>query len=92
HEAVAEERAFFAKSDQMPDAIYVFSDGIQHLVVDPISGQIHRPFFERVFGALCQPGEDERASQWLAEMAQSEPVRRRTDDDIGIAIARRLGP
>ncbi len=72
------------------DAVGVFSDGLQHLVVDPISAEIHRPFFDRVFGVPNQPGHDERASAWLTQMALSDPVRKRTDDDIGIAVARQV--
>lgn len=74
------------------DAVSVFSDGIQHLVIDAITTEIHRPFFDRVFSVTQQRGHDERASAWLRDMALSDPVRKRTDDDIGIVVARWVGP
>jgi hypothetical protein len=74
--------------DGAVEALSVFSDGIQHLVIDPISAEVHRPFFDRLFMAPQTVGHDERASAWLRNMALSDPVRKRTDDDIGIAVAR----
>ena len=90
HEPKSIARAAFICEDEIPEAICLFSDGLQHLVVDPLSGKIHAPFFGRVFSVPTQPGQDSRASEWLAQMAQSEPVRKRTNDDIGIAVARRF--
>ena len=92
HEPVALEKAVFVEQDTMPDAICLFSDGLQHLIVDPLTGALHTPFFERVLAAPSAEGQDQRASDWLANMANSEPVRKRTNDDIGIAVARRLTP
>lgn len=88
-------------------ALALFSDGLQHLIVDSKQKQPHAPFFERVFRTIEAPNlvgvitkdsrskEDrilnERASMWLQQMLQSEFVTNRTDDDTSIVIARRHG-
>jgi serine/threonine protein phosphatase PrpC len=73
------------------DAVALFSDGLEGLVIDAATVQPHTPFFDRTFGALHHaPGADDRASEWLQNMLASDPVQRRTDDDTSIVVARRI--
>jgi len=88
-------------------SLALFSDGLQHLIIDPKERKPHAPFFERVFRTIeasnlvgvitkdSRSKEDrihnERASAWLHQMLQSEFVTSRTDDDTSIVIARRHG-
>lgn len=83
------------------ESIALFSDGLQHLVIDAKERHPHSPFFERVFGTLNvaspvgAPGSaasaalNERSAAWLQNMLQSDFVTSRTDDDTSIVIAGR---
>jgi hypothetical protein len=73
------------------EQLALFTDGLQHLVLDLKTRQPHQPFFRSVFEKLaCVPEQDIKASWWLERTLASDPVTKRTDDDTSIVIARRL--
>lgn len=85
----AEQHLQVRRIEEPIEAFALFTDGLQHLVVDPECRAPHQPFFESVLNSLGpQSGPDPRASAWLATMLASEPVTRRTFDDTGIVIGR----
>ena len=73
------------------DALCVFSDGIERMVLDTVQ----RKPFERFFNVMAKPifdsqlaeGKDAQLSQQLAEYLGSEGVTSRTDDDKTLVIA-----
>ncbi len=70
-------------------SLALFSDGLQHLVLDA-KNEPHHPFFQAAFGNLSsKAGHDQRASAWVKQTLASDPVTRRTDDDTSLVIARR---
>lgn len=73
-------------------AFALFSDGLQHLVIDPRTRSPHQPFFSTVFKPLSESRDhDVKASWWLERQLASDHVTKRTDDDTSIVIARRVG-
>ena len=69
----------------------LFTDGLQHLVLNPKLRGPHEPFFRTVFRPLANaPDHDRRTSWWLERQLGSDHVTKRTDDDTSIVIARRL--
>jgi len=77
--------------DQAVDAVCVFSDGIERMVLDPVQ---KRPF-DRFFNGMSQPvfasnlksGKDAALSRKLADYLGSPAVTDRTDDDKTLVIA-----
>lgn len=69
--------------------VALFSDGLQGLVMHPMSNEPHATFFETVFRTLRVEGRDEASQTWLANMLASDMVTSRTDDDTSIVIAKR---
>ncbi|HVT13971.1 MAG TPA: PP2C family serine/threonine-protein phosphatase [Fimbriimonadaceae bacterium] len=73
-------------------AFALFTDGLQHLVIDSRSKSPHQPFFTTVFKPLSEEADhDVKASWWLERQLASDHVTKRTDDDTSIVIARRAG-
>jgi hypothetical protein len=73
------------------EEIALFTDGLQHLVLDLKTQSPHQPFFQSVFDRLATtPEHDVKASWWLERTLGSDPVTKRTDDDTSIVIARRV--
>ena len=69
----------------------LFSDGLQHLILDSKTKTPHQPFFQTIFRPLANvPEHDVKASWWLERQLSSDHVTKRTDDDTSIVIARRL--
>lgn len=69
----------------------LFTDGLQHLVLDRKTKTPHQPFFRTIFKPLAdKPEHDIKSSWWLERQLGSDHVTKRTDDDTSIVIARRL--
>jgi hypothetical protein len=78
-----------ARSDQPVEAVAVFSDGIERLVLDFKTRLPHAPFFDRVIERVGQSqtrGESHDLNQWLEAYLNSDPVNARTDDDKGLIL------
>lgn len=88
----AEEHLKLRRFDHPISEFALFTDGLQHLVLDLKTQAPHQPFFQSVFKRLSDEKEhDRKASWWLERTLGSDPVVKRTDDDTSIVIARRLG-
>lgn len=71
----------------------VFTDGLQHLVLDYKAQTVHSPFFERMIQPVrssAVDGEDVELSRGLATYLRSETVTSRADDDLTLVLASRL--
>lgn len=87
----AEKHLHTCRVDQPVTELSLFSDGLQHLVLDLRTHEPHVPFFDSIFKRLEDvPEYDQRASWWLERTLGSDPVTKRTDDDTSIVIARRI--
>jgi serine/threonine protein phosphatase PrpC len=72
------------------DAIAVFTDGIEDLVIDRVSGKASPGFFEpmtRPVAASPSPGRNRELSDKLAAYLSSDRLNERTDDDKTLIIA-----
>lgn len=70
----------------------LFTDGLQHLILNRKDRVPHQPFFETVFKPLADaPDHDVKTSWWLERLLGSDNVTKLTDDDTSIVLARRLG-
>lgn len=78
--------------EDAPDAVAIFSDGLQYLVYDVAHRRPHVPFFTRAFEVIrcLQPGRQDKVSAWIDTLLESEPVRTRTDDDTSLILAGRV--
>jgi hypothetical protein len=69
----------------------LFTDGLQHLVIDHKNRAPHQPFFQTIFKPLGEKANhDTKISFWLERQLASDHVTKLTDDDTSIVIARRL--
>jgi hypothetical protein len=86
------ERHVQVASIPVPNAIALFSDGLQYLVLDHVREVPHEPFFHRAFGVVhsSTAGRNEGASAWIDTMLASDLVRARTDDDTSLILASRV--
>ncbi len=76
------------------DMVALFSDGLQHLLLDYAAKGPHLPFFERHFAAIAERPRmpAELASARLATYLASDSLRARADDDLTLVLAvRALG-
>ncbi len=73
------------------DELVMFSDGLQHLVLDAKSKEPHLQFFHSVSERFNpdSSGEDKEMGAWLSNLLRSPGVVNRTDDDTSILVARR---
>ncbi|MDX2032028.1 MAG: PP2C family serine/threonine-protein phosphatase [Blastocatellia bacterium] len=73
------------------EELAIFSDGIQHMVLDYESQSAHAPFFTSVFTWLREVREADgrNLSYSLRSFLDSEKVNSRTDDDKTLVIATR---
>jgi hypothetical protein len=69
----------------------VFTDGIEHLVLDFSANSAFPPFFNRMFSGFRTRGigKNRNLSRHLNSYLQSSPVCERTDDDKTLLLARR---
>lgn len=74
--------------------IAMFSDGIERLVLDMSSRDVHSPAFQPIFEWLAgtEPDRSGAQSPGLAAYLGSEHVNRRTDDDKTLVMATRATP
>ncbi len=87
----AEEHLQVHRLGEPIEELALFTDGLQHLILDPKTKAPHQPFFQTIFKPLSNaPEHDVKASWWLERQLGSDQVTKRTDDDTSIVIARRL--
>jgi hypothetical protein len=75
--------------------VALFTDGLQHLLLDYEQQQVHSPFFERMLvpvRASAATGQDPALSAGLMEYLGSAPVTERADDDLTLLLATQLRP
>lgn len=71
----------------------VFTDGLQHLVLDYAAQSVHSPFFERMIQPVRSSdadGEDVELCRGLEMYLRSDTVTQRADDDLTLVLASRL--
>jgi len=80
------------RREESPDAVALFSDGLQYLVYDVAHRRPHVPFFTRAFDVIrcLQPGRQDKVAAWIDALLESDPVRTRTDDDTSLILAGRV--
>jgi len=73
------------------DEAALFSDGLQWLVLNYISHQVHIPFFQSMFAVLrgIPNGTNNNWNEELANFLNSSDVNERTDDDKTLVLATR---
>jgi hypothetical protein len=69
-----------------------FSDGLERLALDFVTGEVHPGFFNGLFPHLraLKPGYSTEISSQLGTFLASERVNKRTDDDKTLILASRL--
>lgn len=84
-----EPRLRINRVEGLPQAIALFTDGLERLSLDFSSKQPHVPFFEKMLQPvlLGSPGQNRPLSASLAQYLSSEVVNSRTDDDKSLIIA-----
>jgi hypothetical protein len=68
----------------------MFTDGLERLVLNFATGDVHSPFFRKlfpVFHALPGPGYSAKLSAQMAIFLDSKPINERTDDDKTLFLA-----
>ena len=83
-------RLRIVRLDAAPDAIALFSDGLERLALDFAAKTPHAPFFDamiRPVAASTAVGRDIKVSRSLAAWLDSEAVNARTDDDKSLILA-----
>ncbi|WP_295440619.1 PP2C family serine/threonine-protein phosphatase [uncultured Thiodictyon sp.] len=86
--------AQFAYRDGAPDAITLFSDGLQMLALN-MTGRPplpHAPFFDPLFNFIRRQPDAGRHAEQLSAFLESERVCAKTDDDKILVIAVRTDP
>ncbi len=76
------------------EEVALFTDGLQHLVLDYANSTVHSPFFERMLGPVRgseASGQDVTLSSGLAEYLRGPTVTGRADDDLTLVMATRRG-
>jgi len=71
----------------------MFTDGLQHLVLQYSEQTVHSPFFERMLDPIRHSparGEDRKLSTELETYLGSPAVVSRTDDDLTLVMASRV--
>jgi hypothetical protein len=76
------------------DEVALFSDGLQHLVLDYENQLAHAPFFNSVFSWLRATRESDAGnlSRSLIAFLNSDKVNERTDDDKTLVLSTRRAP
>jgi hypothetical protein len=75
-----------------PAGLAVLSDGLQRLALRLPPGEPHGPFFAPLFAFAATPVEQAAAEQELLAFLGSPRVVARTDDDVTLLLAARVGP
>jgi hypothetical protein len=90
--ADAADRLGFQFINRRINALALFSDGLERLVLDHATRTVYQPFFDPMFSlvrGVPHPGCDMELSRQLALYLSSPPVRARTDDDTSLILASR---
>ena len=80
----------FARTDDPVDAVAIFSDGIERLVLDYAEESAHQPFFRGIIlplEAAPSPGLDADLSAKLRDYLDGPAITERTDDDKTLVLA-----
>lgn len=74
-----------------PDTVFLFSDGLQYLLLDFSNKVVHAPFFAAVQARMVdqEPGESETINRWLEATLSSPAVTSRSDDDTALIVLSR---
>jgi Protein phosphatase 2C len=85
----ATKRILFEVHDSAPDALAIFTDGLQHMVLDYRQQIPHGPFFDSYLSWVRGGdfGQDFRKSAQLSEFLASPEVNQKTDDDKTLILA-----
>jgi hypothetical protein len=85
------ERMQFAQSPYKFDEIALFTDGIQHLVLNYMSQTVHIPFFKQMFVRIPSEGNGRllEFDLFLQKYLSSPQINCRTNDDRTLIIATR---
>ena len=88
-----EPRVRLVSIDFAIDAVALFTDGLERLILDFSTKLPHAPFFDSLERPLLglDPGRNRKLSAHLLEMLESPQICSKTDDDKTIIIAKRLG-
>lgn len=82
-----DELCLFEQRDTMPDALAVFSDGIQALALDYATRTAFEPFFAPLFRSLSDIEQPSDLCVPFREFLNSKSVNDRTDDDKTLIVA-----
>jgi hypothetical protein len=83
-------RMRFSHSYETLDSLCLFTDGIEHQVMDAISGEPYARFFDplrRPFAASAEPGRNAHLSGRLAAYLDGPQLAEHTDDDKTLIVA-----
>lgn len=88
----ATEQAMIASISHRVDEFAVFSDGIEHLVLNTATTEVYAPFFDRMLQPVrkvAEPGLNETLSMGLEKYLSSPTINDRTSDDKTLILATR---
>ena len=72
-------------------SLAAFSDGLQMLALQMPSGAPHAPFFAPLFRFLANQPDETKACDTLSDFLRSPRLRERSDDDLTLVLAVRVG-
>lgn len=75
---------------QGPQALALFSDGVQQICLNTADYAPHQPFFAPLFAQLCRPFNRLEAEGELICFLQSERLSKRSDDDKTLVLIGRV--
>ncbi|MBV6457909.1 MAG: hypothetical protein HONBIEJF_01029 [Fimbriimonadaceae bacterium] len=87
----APERVQVRPFEHEPDSVFLFSDGLQYLLLDFSNKVVHAPFFAAVQARMIdqEPGESAAINRWLEATLSSPAVTSRSDDDTSLIVLQR---
>lgn len=69
------------------NAVAVFTDGLEQISLVSAGSCAHEPFFAPLFSWLSASSDVHARQRALSEFLRSDPVRRKTDDDLTLVVA-----
>jgi hypothetical protein len=90
-DANAQEHLEWDLTNERIEELAIFSDGLERLALDFVSGEAHSAFFNGLFPHVraLPEGRSEQMSRQIAGFLSSERVNKRTDDDKTLILASR---
>lgn len=73
-------------SDAEPDALALFSDGLQNLALDARDNAPFKGFFRPLFAGIGRVTETDQTDEQLADFLNSPRINERTDDDKTLVL------